>query len=209
MDYTNTFTVSLDDQNINCRSFTLDEYTDLIAAKATGTLNDTVLALMSACVKGSETLNKHQAELVLINLWAQSLSQDHTLSWMCDKCGKSHKVKVNFSQVQTSEHELPKYKLGNAVLNLKYPKLFEDTNKFDMVTRSIESISIGSENLTLEELTTQETMELVEAITLEDATKIAEMLLEPTPYLGVPIKCECGEEGVHVISGFKNFFRLF
>ncbi|WJZ28090.1 baseplate hub [Serratia phage 92A1] len=203
-----TFKLNIDDQIITCRTFTLDEYSELLAAKANGTLNQAILSLFAACVKSPVALNKHQSELVLINLWARSIAQEHIKTWVC-KCGKEHPVKLDFSQAYIPDTELPTYRIGNAVLNLRYPKLFEDSNKFDMVTSCIEGISIGSENLTLEELTTQEQDELVQAITLEIASEIADLLTKPKPIMGVPITCECGEHSVHVIEGLKNFFRLF
>ncbi|QPI13923.1 baseplate hub subunit [Serratia phage 4S] len=203
------FTLNIDDQILDCRTFTLDEYELFVEAKTTGNLREYTKSLLAACCKQADSLNKHQAELVLINLWARSIAQVHELDWQCGVCGKSHKVKVDFSQAQISEHALPKYRIGEAVLDLRYPKLFEDANKFDMVSNCITGLTVGSENLKIEDLTSIEINELIGAITLENAVEMAELLVRPRPIMGIPINCECGEYGVHVIDGLSNFFRLF
>lgn len=203
-----TFTMTIDDQEIVCRAFTLDEYQEFMISRDNGTLKETIFNLLAACCPKAHTLNKHQSELVIVNLWAHSIAQEHILDYTCS-CGKTQKVKVNFGHTQLTEHELQPYQLGNAKLHLRYPMLFEEQDKFDMVSQCIERIQVGAENLSIEELSEEEMSQLVGAITDTVVVEIAEHLLEPKPVLGVPVQCECGEHNVHVISGLKEFFKLF
>lgn len=201
------FTVRVGSKDINCRAFTLREYKDLLEAHLNDELERVVLDILDNC-SDAKDLSKHEAELLLIKIWAHSLGEvNHEHDYTCS-CGKTFKVPMNFMHAAvTGESDLI-YPLANFKLKLKYPKIFEDKNTAQMVACCIDYIIVDGTQIKVEDLSEVEINDLYSAITVEDITKIAALLLKPTIEMGIPISCECGESSVHVIRGFKEFFKL-
>ncbi|AAO83002.1 hypothetical protein [Escherichia phage T4] len=94
-------------------------------------------------------------------------------------------------------------------MKFRYPKIFDDKNIAHMIVSCIETIHANGESIPVEDLNEKELEDLYSIITESDIVAIKDMLLKPTVYLAVPIKCpECGKTHAHVIRGLKEFFEL-
>lgn len=208
MNITHTFTLNAG-RPITVRAFTLDEYKELMVAKSENKIVPRVRAIMAACGVPAD-LSKHEAEKALVQLWAESLGEsDHTATWVCE-CGKEIPVPIKFNQIQTNadpEDQLF-YQLGHLRLKLRYPKIFDDADTVKMIVSCIEYVIAGDEQIALDDMTGIELDELYSYITSDDISAIKNILLKPEPHFAVPIKCECGVDGIHVIKGMKEFFKL-
>lgn len=204
----NQFTLEVQDKSILCRTFTLDEYEELVKAKLNGSIIQTTKSLVQSCAPSAVDLPKHWAEYVLINIWMRSLDEQiHEHDWVCT-CGREIPLVLNFDHIQVSDESELVYKLKHLHIKLRYPKLFEDSNTADMIMGCIESIITPKEEIPLSELDDSELGDLVALIEYEDVDAITKMLLAPQVQMGVPVKCECGNTGIHVISGFAQFMKL-
>lgn len=207
MNYDYNFEVSVSGSDIKCRAFTLEEYIKLINAKIDGKIPSVVNELIKNCTN-ARGLNRQESELLLIQLWAHSVGEvNHENIWICPE-GHETLTSINFTSAQIDDPEELWYPLANFKIKFKYPKLFEDTNIAQMIAASIEHIHVNGETILVEELNEREINDLYSAITEEDIVRIKDMLLKPTVYLAVPVKCkECGATHVEVIKGLKEFFR--
>ncbi|WDS61738.1 hypothetical protein [Cronobacter phage vB_Cdu_VP8] len=204
----NKFTLLVQDKSILCRTFTLDEYEELVMAKLNGSIIQTTKALVQSCAPSATDLPKHWAEYVLVQIWMRSLDElVHHHDWVCS-CGKEIPLVLDFNQIQVSDETELVYKLKHLNIKLRYPKLFEDSNTADMIMGCIESIITPKEEIPISELDDQELGDLVGLIEYEDVDAIQKLLLEPQIQMGVPVKCECGNQGVHIIKGFAQFMKL-
>lgn len=208
MDYTYRFDLQVMDRIIPCRAFTLGEYEELIKAKLNGSITETVLNLIQSCAPKAVGLPKHWAEYVLVQLWARSLGEQHHLhDWVCS-CGKEIPIKINFDHMQVSDESELIYKLKHLRIRFRYPQLFEDSNTGNMIVSCMQDIITDQEVIPIEELSEYEIAEIIEFIDSEDVQKIRDLLVGPQIQMGVPIECSCGNKGVHVIQGIKDFFKL-
>lgn len=202
------FIARIVDKDINCRAFTLREYKDLLKAKIDGTMEPEILELFKKCTD-APWLPKHEGELLLVNLWANSMGEvnsEHT--WQC-ACGRETLIPINLIHASIDATEELLYKFPGFKIKFRYPGLFEDKNTAQMVAECIEYIiTENDEQISIEDLTEHEMEDLYSVITSEDITKIAAMLTRPELQLAVPISCECGESHVHIIKGLKEFFRM-
>ncbi|QQG32140.1 baseplate hub subunit [Citrobacter phage CkP1] len=208
MNYEYKFEAHIGSKTVQCRAFTLEEYKDLIKAKADGAIKTQVLKLIKDCTNAKD-LNKQESESLVVQLWANSLGEvNHQNTWVCS-CGHEIVTPINFTFVQIDDPEDLWYSLAGFKIKLKYPKLFDDENIIQMIAESIESIYVNGETISVEELNDHEINDLHSAITEDDIIHIKEILLKPTVSLAVPIKCDkCGEQHIHVIKGLKEFFKL-
>lgn len=202
------FEVQIGEKTINCRAFTLREYKDILKTKTAGTLEPFIITLLNKCTD-ARGLSKHEAELLLIHVWAHSLgviNQEQT--WTCS-CGTEQQIPVNLTHIRYDDTQELLRDFGAFKLKFRYPRLFEDKNKGMMVASCIESIiTPAGEMLKVDDLNETEIDDLYAAITVDDIESISEMLLAPTVQLAIPISCGCGESSVHVVKGLKEFFKF-
>lgn len=208
--YEYKFDVRVGSKIINCRAFTLKEYLELITAKKNGSVEEIVKKLIKDCTNAkAKDLNRQESELLLIHLWAHSLGEvNHENSWKCT-CGTEIPTHINLLHTQVDAPEDLWYTLGNIKIKFHYPKIFDDKNIACMIVSCIETIHANGESIPVEDLNEKELEDLYSIITESDIVAIKDMLLKPTVYLAVPIKCpECGKTHAHVIRGLKEFFEL-
>lgn len=208
--YEYKFDVRVGSKIINCRAFTLKEYLELITAKKNGSVEEIVKKLIKDCTNAkAKDLNRQESELLLIHLWAHSLGEvNHENSWKCT-CGTEIPTHINLLHTQVDAPEDLWYTLGNIKIKFHYPKIFDDKNIAHMIVSCIETIHANGESIPVEDLNEKELEDLYSIITESDIVAIKDMLLKPTVYLAVPIKCpECGKTHAHVIRGLKEFFEL-
>ncbi|ENP1743039.1 gp26 family baseplate hub assembly chaperone [Salmonella enterica] len=206
--YEYKFDVRVGSKIINCRAFTLKEYLELITAKNNGSVEVIVKKLIKDCTNAKD-LNRQESELLLIHLWAHSLGEvNHENSWKCT-CGTEIPTHINLLHTQIDAPEDLWYTLGDIKIKFRYPKIFDDKNIAHMIVSCIETIHANGESIPVEDLNEKELEDLYSIITESDIVAIKDMLLKPTIYLAVPIKCpECGKTHAHVIRGLKEFFEL-
>lgn len=201
------FETTINGKLIHCRAFTLGEYLDLIKAKASGTIKDTVQKILKDCTDAVD-LPKHESELLLVRLWAHSLGEvSHTAIYQCE-CGNEIKTPLNLTYASTINTNELFYQLQGLKIKFKYPKLFDDENIGLMIASCIEYVIVGTEQIFFDDLSEAEIQDLYSAITVEDVKNISEMLLEATIQISVPISCTCGKNHVQTITGLKEFFRI-
>lgn len=204
---TYNFDLTINGKNISCRAFTLEEYLNLIKAKADKVLDKTIKQLIKDCTN-AKGLNKQESELLLVNLWAHSLGEvNHTATWVCE-CGNEIDVPINTNRIQIVGSSDLLYSLGELRIQFKYPELFDDNDIALMIAKSIDYIIVNGEQIFVDDLSDQEIDDLYSAITTEDVLKIKDMLLKPQIQLAVPISCKCGKNHVHQITGLKEFFKV-
>ncbi|MFP9219893.1 gp26 family baseplate hub assembly chaperone, partial [Enterococcus faecalis] len=167
-----------------------------------------VKKLIKDCTNAKD-LNRQESELLLIHLWAHSLGEvNHENSWKCT-CGTEIPTHINLLHTQIDAPEDLWYTLGDIKIKFRYPKIFDDKNIAHMIVSCIETIHANGESIPVEDLNEKELEDLYSIITESDIVAIKDMLLKPTVYLAVPIKCpECGKTHAHVIRGLKEFFEL-
>lgn len=202
------FIARIGQHDIECRAFTLREYKDLLQAKLEGRMEDEILSLFKKCTNAPE-MSKHEGELLLINLWANSIGEVNVeRTWEC-ACGKEIPIPINLMHASVDVTEDLLYSFSEFKVKFRYPSLFQDKNKAQMVAECIEYIVIpDGSTLSVEELSDNEIEDLYAAITTEDIERISAMLTRPQIQLAVPISCECGESHVHIIKGLKEFFKV-
>lgn len=208
--YEYKFDVRVGSKIINCRAFTLKEYLELITAKKNGSVEEIVKKLIKDCTNAkAKDLNRQESELLLIHLWAHSLGEvNHENSWKCT-CETEIPTHINLLHTQIDAPEDLWYTLGDIKIKFHYPKIFDDKNIAHMIVSCIETIHANGESIPVEDLNEKELEDLYSIITESDIVAIKDMLLKPTVYLAVPIKCpECGKTHAHVIRGLKEFFEL-
>lgn len=208
MDYNYRFNVTVMNRSIPCRAFTLGEYEDLVKAKLNGSIISTVTDLIQSCAPDAVGLPKHWAEYVLVQLWARSLSEHHHMhDWVCS-CGKEIPVQVNFDHIQVSDEQELVYKLKHLRIRFRYPKLFEDSNTGDMIVACMQDVITDTEIIPISDLSDFELGEIIDFIDREDVENIKNLLVGPQIELGVPVSCECGNSGIHIMRGVKDFLAL-
>lgn len=209
---TKSFDVRVVDQVVKCKSYTLR---DLVKISLTKTASDSeplkkiYSEILSKCVLSDTKFNKHESELLLIHLIAQSESEDcPKLEYTCE-CGKTKKVNLNLNHISIDNLDTPLIlKLKNFSIKFKWPDLWADDDIASMIAKSIEAIYVGDERIELDDLTDTELNDLYSAITDEHIDYINKMLTAPVPVLGVPVKCECGKTSVEKLIGFKAFMDV-
>ena len=207
MNITYKFETRINGKNIQCRAFTLEEYANLIAAKKNGTIDECVKALLRECANASG-LNKQESELLIVILWAHSIGEvNHEVTWNCT-CGRKIPVPLNYTHAQIDPPEDLWYDLKGFKIKFKYPNLFDDSDIPMMISKCIDYIVVGNEQIYFNDLNDAEIDDLYSAITTEDVVNIKNMLLKPQVQLAVPITCECGISHIHVIKGLKEFFKI-
>lgn len=202
------FIVQIKNKTINCRAFTLREYKDLLQAKLEKRMEPAIIELLNKCTD-AKGLNKQEAELLLINLWSNSLGAvnvEHT--WVCE-CGKEQDIPVTISRASIVDESEVIRDFGAFKIKFRYPGLFEDGDKGKMIACCIEYIiTEGGERIVVDDLNEAEIEDLYNAITLDDINALMEELLKPQVQMAIPISCECGAHSVHVIKGLKEFFKF-
>lgn len=203
-----TFDVNIGNKIINCRTFTLREYKAILHAKTNGVLEPYIIQLLKDCTN-AKNLVKHEAELLLIHLWSNSLAvvnQEQT--WVCD-CGHEQQIPINLSHISYESTTDLVHDFGQFKIKFRYPGLFEDKNTAVMVASCIEYIiTPDGEMLNIDDLNEAEIEDLYSAITVNDINDISAMLLKPQVQLAIPISCQCGKSSVHIVSGLKEFFKF-
>lgn len=202
------FVTKIGDKTINCRAFTLREYKDLLKAKLEGRLEEEILELFKKCTDAPE-LPRHEGELLLVKLWAQSLGEVNVeRPWHC-ACGREQMVPMNLIQASTTEAREVVWGFTNFKIRFRWPNIFQDKYKAQTVAECIHSIVTPDDvEIFPDDLSDEEVNDLYSAITVEDIEKIFAHLTEPQVQLAVPISCECGHNEIHVVKGLKEFFKL-
>lgn len=206
------FKVKVGNKVINCTSYTLRDYTELAFSK-NGSGSELMKQKYNEILSehtDADNLVKHEAELLLINLTAQSEHEEiPSLKYTCE-CGHQHNVSVDVSKAYISgddtiaEHSFPKFKIG-----FKWPKLWDDDDVGSMIANCIDVIYAKDERVKVEDLELNELDDLYDAITESDINSIKEILTAPIVVLPVSITCpECGKRHIHVIKGFKEFLEI-
>ena len=78
-----------------------------------------------------------------------------------------------------------------------------------MIVKAMDSIYVGDECISIDDLSAQELDDLHSAITPTDINSIKQFLLAPKVQLAVPVTCPtCGKNHVHAIEGFNEFIRI-
>ena len=201
------FETRISGQHIQCRAFTLEEYSNLMAAKKDGTIKDYIPTLIKECTNAIG-LNRQESELLIVKLWAHSIGEvNHEVTWNCT-CGRQIPVPLNYTHATIDAPEDLWYNLAGFKVKFKYPELFDDSDIPLMIAKCIDYIVVGSEQIYFADLNDAEVEDLYAAITTDDVKAISEMLLKPQVQLAVPITCECGISHIHVIKGLKEFFKI-
>lgn len=206
------FNVKLADKVVKCTTFNLEDYVKFLFSR--GSDNSKLIKKWSTDILKSNTdavdLDKHDAELVLVNLIARSLNQHKIEQEYVCECGNEFKIAIdsNHATVDYPGSKLV-YAFKNFKIGFKWPKLFDNDNVPDMIAKAIDAIYVGDEKIYIDELNEQELNDLYAAITVEDINYIKEMLIAPKVQLAVPVTCpKCGKSHVHVIRGFPEFIRI-
>lgn len=205
--YNYTFDVALKDKTVKCRAFTLEEYRDLLKAKADGNVKDVVLDLIKKC-SNAKGLTKVEAEVVLIKLWAYSLGDVNFTSIHECACGNKIDVPISIDVIQYPEQEDVWHDFGQFKIKFKQPKLFDNENVINMVFSCIDFLLINGEEVKIEDLTNEEIQDLYNFITIEMIAEISAKLTKAEAYIALPIACKCGENSVKLISGLKSFMEI-
>ncbi len=208
------FKVKLNDGFVDCKTYSLREYLAISIAKTNASsspLKEAYSNLIKNSTNGKD-FAKHDAELILINLLANSENEDTPTQEFTCTCGESHKVKINVKNayVDYGDSNLAKfYPFKKFKIELQWPKLWDDDDIPGMIAKSIKAIYVGTERLTIDDLSDVEITDLYSAISEDDINNIKKILLAPKPILPVAINCpHCGKSHVHVISGFKEFLEV-
>lgn len=208
------FNVKLESGIVECKPFTLEDYTKFLFARSSEN-SDLIKKWMSDILEtntNAKDLSKHESEILIVNLLAKSLNEsDIYQEYVCD-CGNEFDVKIDISKIFTNYNDVSiddLYLLNDFKLSLAWPKLFEDDNVAQMIVNSIKDIYVGDDCIPIDDLSELELNDLYSVITPEDMDKIKNILLSPTIQLAAPIVCpECGKNHVHTISKFKEFIRI-
>ena len=205
------FQIKVEQKVINCRAFTFGEFQSLIEAKTDGRLAEAIYNVIRDCtdIDVSE-LPRHTAELIFLKVWIHSLNRvniDHV--WVCGECGAETPVTLNIDSAYTTSPDTDLfYDLGQVKMKFRYPRIFEDDDLMQMIITCTEYIVIGNDQYTLDDLDETDFDKVLTMINDTAVTEIIDMLLAPSVVLAVPIKCSCGESGVHKVVGLHEFFKL-
>lgn len=208
------FSLKTDNGIIEYKPFSLSDYIKYNFARSSD--NSDAIKGWSKDILKSHTnavdVPKHIAELVLINLLANSLNQEKCVQEYVCECGNEFDVALDTSKAYinygTSDIE-ELYSFDKFKIKLNWPKIFDDDNVPLMIVNCIDSIYVGDERIKMDELTSYELDDLYSTIMPEDMDAIKKILLEPKVQLAVPVKCpKCGKAHVHVLTGFKEFIRI-
>lgn len=206
--YDYSFEVNIGSKKISCRAFTLEQYLNLINAKLNKTIEPTIKQLINDCTNAMG-LNKQESELLIIHLWAHSLGEvNKETTWKC-ACGHETPTHINLLHSQIDEPDTLEYTIRDIKLALRYPDIFDDSNVGQMIAKCITGIYANGEHINIDDLTDKEIDDLYSIISEDDIIALKEMLLKPSVYLAVPIKCgHCGASHVQVIKGLREFFEI-
>lgn len=202
-----TFEITCLNDTYKCRYFTLDEYEKIILAKIENNLQEAIKNILHSCVEGySDTLSKTESELLLIKLWAHSLGEvNQEKEYICE-CGKTHNVCINYNYITIPELSGFLYNTSNVKLKMRYPRLFEDTDRVEMVVSCIEGLILeDGQEIKIEDLSENELDDLYSILSKEVIDILKEELLKPEVVLGIPIDCECSPIK---ISGLAEFLKV-
>lgn len=204
------FTVDLGNKRVNCKTYSLREYLQVIFSKNSHS-SDLIKKAYSDIIKNNvegDGFNKHESELLLLNLILHSEHENEPkLKYVCS-CDHEFEtiIKPQYIQIDydKSDINIP-YKFTNFSIKFKWPDLWDDDNITLMIAKCIEYIYVGDERIKVSDLSDAELDDLYDAIQPEDIEKIKNILLKPKVVAGVPVKCpKCGKTEVKVLKGFKE-----
>ena len=212
--YTDNFSIKVGTNVVKCNVITLNDYIKFLFAKSSDN-SDLIKKWMTDILKSNTSandLNKHESELVIVNLLSKSLNETTaTQEYECE-CGNKFNVDIDTTKayINYSDKDISElYAFKNFKILFKYPELFADDNVPKMIVDCIDSIFVGDDRISITDLNDAELDDLYSAITPEDMERIRDILLGPKIQLAVPVKCpKCGKSHVHVITGFKEFIRI-
>lgn len=182
------------------RLMTLNEFKEVINSKATGNLGTYLGYLLTECfINPKIDLNevpKALGELLLLNLWVYSVSGIETsvldIDGFCNECGHVRPATVNLQNSyvlnsnQESTQEPQDYDISHKLteyteLLMEYPKVFQDSDKIDMVINSIVGVNVieqsgSTTQIKIEDFSEDDKNSLLSLISLDALTQIIEKL---------------------------------
>lgn len=180
----------------NARYFTLDEYEATLLKITNNHIKEAINGLLIDCIESYDTnLPKHYAECIFLKLWAHSLG---------NVTKELNDVFVNFNYIETPIEKGFIYKVENISLKMRYPKLFEDTDKLEMVINCMDSVILENETeIKISDLSTQDLDALYSILSKDIIVALRDELLRPKPYIAFPF-----EDEIKKIEGFKNLLEV-
>lgn len=205
-----TFEMILGKKSIKCRAFTYREFQTLIASKIDGNLTSVVIDTIKNCTNVDATeLSKQDAELLFLVLWANSLQKNKfDATWVCDECKKESCYEIDVSKIRPAEPNTYFLDLGKVKIKFRNPKFSEDQDAMLMIVNCIEYIIVDGIQIEVLELKEHEFENIINLLTQEAVETILDELTKNQITLAVPIKCECGQQGVYSITGLSEFFKI-
>ena len=223
----------INNEEYSFRLMTLNEFKQTINAKSNGTLGSYLTKLLNACyIKPNIDFNnipKALGELLILHLWVYSVSGVENgiieLDKECLSCGKNRHGKVNlensyiYSDVDSPQERQKwdlAYKLTNYTeLLLHEPKLFQDSDKIDMITNSIAGVRVLEESgsittLYRDEFTQDDMNSLLQLLTLDKLEEIIKTLetKKCVSLYEFDGPCSCGDDSSIVpIVGLKEIMQ--
>ncbi|ASZ76444.1 hypothetical protein [Proteus phage PM2] len=190
------FEITCNDLIYKARYFTLDEYEATLLKITDNNIKEAITTLLIDCVDSYDTnLPKHYAECIFLKLWAHSLG-----GVTKDLNG----VFVNFNYIESPAEKGFIYKIENLSLKMRYPKLFEDSDKLEMVINCIDSVILENETeIKIQDLSSEDIEALYSLLTKDSIIALRDELLRPKPYIAFPLDGE-----IHKIEGFKNLLEV-
>lgn len=204
------FKIKIGDKSITARAFTYAEFQKLVEYKNTGRLKEAVINIVNDCTGVDVTeLEKCEAEYIFLMLWCHSLAKGKFDStWVCGVCNKEKVYSLDVKRAQIPEVEPYMLDLGGIKIKFRPPRFAEDTDIMQMVIACIEYIVIDNQEFDINDLSEQDFDTILSMLTTEHVETIIDELTLPQITLAVPIKCECGEHGIHSIKGLSDFLRI-
>ncbi|AUM58437.1 baseplate hub [Proteus phage phiP4-3] len=190
------FEITCNDITYNARYFTLDEYEDVLNKITDNNIKDAISGLLIDCIDSYDTnLPKHYAECIFLKLWAHSLG---------GVTKELNGIFVNFNYIETPKEKGFIYKLDGLSLKMRYPKLFEDSDKLEMVINCIDSVLLEDQTeIKASELSSDDLNVLYSYLTKDVIFSLRDELLRPKPYIAFPV-----DDEIKTIEGFKNLLEV-
>ena len=204
------FKIKLGDKTITARAFTYEEFQKLVEYKSTGRLKEAVLDIINECIGiNALELEKCEAEYLFLMLWCHSLAKENFKStWVCGVCNKEKEYNLNVERTQIPDTEPYLLDLGGVKIKFRPPRFTEDDDIMQMVIACIDYIVIDNQEFDINDLNEQDFDTILSMLTTEHVETIIDELTGPQITLAVPIKCDCGESGIHLIRGLNEFLTI-
>lgn len=188
--------------------------------KALGAIVDTI----GACVQDeldTSSLTTFDVEYLFTQIRSKSVGETSDITLQCSNCDKDIQITIPLSEITV---EMPKEKIDvikltdDIQIKMRYPAYNEimeidqeaegALESFKLISKCIDSVQTGEENLSLKDETEQEIQDFIDSLTTDQFGKIRKFL-ESIPKLEHKLNvvcphCKHAEE--RILAGINNFF---